>query len=290
MFVKYPRLRVAFNFNMSNLAECLSLPLQSQVCLSWFNTAPWKIICVTAAGSESEKMAAPCTDQLSFPPLNVNIRKLRHVDMFGRVMVLLSNIYSKVFVLTVGGVSIMTSIRADNRELSLSTVFLSESIAVWRSHLCYDHCLKFISRQTPMSQPTWPLAWSENNIKTLSWEDNGARQGAPGMPGPDNKKVTQRMVEILLPAVDPVGSLSRIPELSGGALGAGRMSGCVVGVCPVSLSPGGGLGRREGCFLGIAWQRCIFDPLMLPMSLLQRLTHIEASAALRTCPWDSCQD
>lgn len=52
------------------------------------------------------------------------------------------------------------------------------------------------------------------------------------------------MVEILLPAVDLVGSLSRIPELSGGALGAGRMAGCVVGVCPVSVSPG--RGSEEG--------------------------------------------
>lgn len=52
------------------------------------------------------------------------------------------------------------------------------------------------------------------------------------------------MVEILLPAVDLVGSLSRIPELSGGALGAGKMAGSIVGVCPVSVSLGRGSEER----------------------------------------------
>lgn len=64
------------------------------------------------------------------------------------------------------------------------------------------------------------------------------------MPPPDNKRAKRRIVEILLPAVDLVGSLYRIPELSGGALGAGRMAGCVVGVCPVSVSPS--RGSKEG--------------------------------------------
>lgn len=89
--------------------------------------------------------------------------------------------------------------------------------------------------------PTWPLPLSKK--KQYQNTELGGQQsqtGNTGMPVPDNKRVKRRMVEILLPAVDLVGSLSWIPELSGGALRAGRMAGCVVGVCPVSVSPGRG--------------------------------------------------
>lgn len=80
------------------------------------------------------------------------------------------------------------------------------------------------------------------------------------MPIPDNKRVKRRMVEILLPAVDLVGSLSRIPELSGGALGASRMAGCVVGVCPVSVSPGGGSGAGGAAFWGLLDNSAFLTP------------------------------
>lgn len=80
-------------------------------------------------------------------------------------------------------------------------------------HLHRGHCLQFISRQTHVSQPRWPLPFSNTNIKTFRWEDNRSRQGTLGWQG-KTIWVKWRMVEILLPAVDHVISLLQIPELS----------------------------------------------------------------------------
>lgn len=91
----------------------------------------------------------------------------------------------------------------------------------------------------------------------------------------------RRMVEILLPAVDLVGSLSWIPELSGGALGGRRNGRVRCGSLSCFCKPKQGV---QGSFLGIVWYRCIFDPLMLLLSLPPSLIHAESPATLGPAP------
>ena len=84
------------------------------------------------------------------------------------------------------------------------------------------------------------LALEQKQYQNIELREQRSQTGNTGMPVPDNKRVKRRMVEILLPAVDLVRSLFRIPELFGGALRAHRMAGSIVGVCPVSVSQSGG--------------------------------------------------
>lgn len=92
----------------------------------------------------------------------------------------------------------------------------------------------------------------EKKTKTISkhWRTTRSQTGrTPGCQQCQTireRAQTRRMVEILLPAVDLVGSpvpefLSCLDEPSGLA----GMAGCVVGVCPVSVSPGRGSERKK---------------------------------------------
>lgn len=98
--------------------------------------------------------------------------------------------------------------------------------------------------------PCMTLALEQEQYQNMELGGPGSQTGNAGMLVPDNKKAKRRMVGILLPAVDLVGSLSwNSWAVWWSPRGLARMAGCVVGVCPVSVSPGRGSEWAVDCVI-----------------------------------------
>lgn len=75
-------------------------------------------------------------------------------------------------------------------------------------HLYCGCCLRLISRHARMWQPAWPSPLSKNNMKNTKAGWQQRQTWTAEMQRADNEGTKARMVGILLPAVDLVGSLS----------------------------------------------------------------------------------
>lgn len=171
-------------FSLHTAQVFLSGSTISMLFLSWLNSAPWNLFCILQPteldqGVKRWQPPGSIIQSSPLPPVKVwtsNVSTFILEEIKELIMCSLEGLFS----VTVRTTSLWLAYLLITKAHFIHSVFSAGVDCSLNFHLYYDHCLQFISRQIHMSPPAWPLPLSKNNIKTRSWEDNGARQGTPG--------------------------------------------------------------------------------------------------------------